>query len=172
MKLLALVDGESLLDRTLTSLLNAGVTTIVVVLSPEADLGAVRCLQDSRVHRVVNPDPSRGMFSSIQTGLAAAAAAGGDPVLVLPADMPFVAPATVRLVADECVRVNQPVVATRGGRRGHPLALPGRLVSQLVSQSATHSLKDALARLGVESIHLEVDDGGVLRDVDVPADLT
>ncbi len=86
--------------------------------------------------------------------------------------MPFVTPATMRLVADECVRVNQPVVATRGGRRGHPLALPGSLVSRLLAASATGSLKDVLVSLGVESIHLEVDDAGVLRDVDVPADLT
>jgi molybdenum cofactor cytidylyltransferase len=123
------------------------------------------------VHRVVNPDPDRGMFSSIQTGLGAAAAAAGNPIVVLPADMPFVTPATVRRVADECVRVNQPVVVTRGGKRGHPLALPGRLVSQLLSASATDNLKDALATAGVESVLLEVNDGGVLRDVDEPADL-
>lgn len=171
MKLLALVDGEPLLNRTLASLLDADVTAVVVVLSPGADLAAAGGLQHPRVHQVINPDPSRGMFSSIQSGLAASATAGGDPVLVLPADMPFVTPATIRLVADECARVNRPVVATHGGRRGHPLALPGNLVPGLLSATATGSLKEALASLVVDVTHLELDDAGVLRDVDVPADL-
>ena len=171
MKLLAMVDGELLIDRTLSSLLNAGVPAIIVVVSTDLDLRSARLLQDPRVHSVVNSDPGRGMFSSIQAGLGAAAVAGADPIVVLPADMPFVAPATVQLVADTCARVNLPVAATRRGRHGHPLAIPARLVSQLLSMDATVSLKDALGRLGAETTYLEVDDDGVVRDVDVPADL-
>jgi molybdenum cofactor cytidylyltransferase len=92
-------------------------------------------------------------------------------MLVLPGDMPFVSPKTVRAVVNECIRANRSVVAAHGGRRSHPLALPGSLVSSLVSASPTGSLMDALTPLGIDSVQLEVDDAGVLRDVDVPADL-
>jgi CTP:molybdopterin cytidylyltransferase MocA len=82
-----------------------------------------------------------------------------------------VASQTVRAVAAECLRVERPVIATRGGRRGHPLALPGSVIPPLLAADSTSSLKDALAPVGVESVHLEVSDPGVLLDVDVPADL-
>ena len=90
MKLLADVGGAPLLERTLASLLDAGVARVVVVTRAGEAFEAVPSMADPRVTVSVNPDPARGMFSSIQTGLAVA---GGDVVLVLPADMPFVAPA-------------------------------------------------------------------------------
>ncbi|MDX6552707.1 MAG: hypothetical protein QOH74_1195, partial [Gaiellales bacterium] len=66
-KLLALVDGEPLLDRTIASLLDGGVDQIIVVVAPDAaDLKHdVNAFTDARVWPVVNPDPSRGMFSSL-----------------------------------------------------------------------------------------------------------
>jgi len=86
-KLLAAVHGTPMLDRTISTLLAGGIDHVVVVLPPDRDLGAARLLEDPRVTTVINPDPSRGMFSSIQIGLSAV---DGDPILVLPGDMPFV----------------------------------------------------------------------------------
>src|SRR5262245_10557785 len=70
-KLLALIDGQPLLDHTIASLLDAGVSTVCVVTTAHADLKEVRGLRDARVITTVNSDPDRGMFSSIQTGLSA-----------------------------------------------------------------------------------------------------
>ena len=169
MKLVAPVDGEPLLDRTLASVLDAGIAPVVVVVSSEARLESVRRLAEARVRVVVNPEPARGMFSSIQIGLVEAL--GSSAVVVLPADMPFVASTTIRTVAAECLRLNQPIVATHGGRRGHPIALPGTVVPLLLSAASTGSLKEALASTGHAGTHLEVHDPGVVRDVDVPSDL-
>jgi molybdenum cofactor cytidylyltransferase len=168
MKLLVDVSGEPLLDRTLASLLDAGISRVVIVLAPDAVLAPVTRLHDARVTSVINPDPSRGMFSSIQTGLAAAQ---GSPILLLPADMPFVSSGTVRAVADACEAQDDVVVPIYQGRRGHPLGLPGRLRDELLAQPVTGNLRDALRTLGVTPIELPVDDAGVLRDVDVKGDL-
>ena len=168
MKLLADVGGERLLDRTLRSLLDAGVATVVVVLAPGAALDEVRLFRDARVKTVVNPDPSRGMFSSLLTGLAAAE---GDPIVILPADMPFVRPATIADVIREATVRQACVVAAHEGRRGHPLVLPGRLRSALLSAPPGGSLRHALQELDVEVSALETHDAGVLRDVDYPRDL-
>ncbi|MFW9792627.1 NTP transferase domain-containing protein, partial [Brucella melitensis] len=76
-----------LLQWTLRSLLDGGIRRVTVVVAPNAVFAPVTLLHDARVTLVTNPDPDRGMLSSIQGGLESAA---GDPILVLPADMPFV----------------------------------------------------------------------------------
>ena len=175
MKLLALVDGRPLLDRTIASLLRAGISRVIVVVAEHVNLELVEALGDSRVLVVVNPDPDRGMFSSIQTGLAHARSATADPariLMVLPADMPFVRSDTVAALGVECGRLGRPVVPMHDGRHGHPIALPGEIAGSLSAASPAVSLKDALRMIDAEPVGLRVDDPGVLRDVDVPADLT
>ena len=168
MKLLADVGGAPLLERTLASLLDAGVTRVVVVTRPGDTFAAVPSMSDPRVAEIVNPDPARGMFSSIQAGLAAA---GGDIVLVLPADMPFVAPETVVAVIARAAAAGSLVVPVHAGRRGHPIAIPRPLGDALLALEPATTLKDGLASLGPSAIMLDVPDPGVLRDVDVTADL-
>lgn len=168
MKLLATVQGVPLLERTLRSLLDAGVGRVVVVVAPGHGLD-VPSLHDPRVNTVVNPDPSRGMFSSVQVGLAAA---DGDPILILPADMPFVPADVIATLADHARRSQTAVVPTHQGRRGHPVVIPVRLREVILVQPATSTLKLALSSaIGGPPDEVTVDEPGVLRDVDVPADL-
>jgi molybdenum cofactor cytidylyltransferase len=168
-KLVADLRGEPLLDHTLRCLLDGGVSRVVVVTAPDADLALVALLADPRVQVVINGDPSRGMFSSIQTGLWRAGAA---PVtLVLPGDMPFVRADTVRAVIDAATHTSAIVTPTHHGRRGHPIALPPEAVAAVLSAGTNQNLKDALAETAVERMDVPVDDEGILRDVDVREDL-
>jgi molybdenum cofactor cytidylyltransferase len=168
MKLFADVDGVLLVDRTVGSLLDAGINRVLVVCTGVEALARASVLRDPRVRVVVNPHPDRGMFSSIQTGIAEAGDVG---LLILPADMPFVRSQTIRLVAAQLEHEDGVVVAGIGNRRGHPIALPSRLRAPLLACSPEASLKEALRQLHETPWILEVDDPGILRDVDVPADL-
>ena len=168
MKLLADVGGAPLLQRTLASLLGAGVARVVVVTREGVTFAPVPAMADRRVAPVVNPDPARGMFSSIQAGLTVA---GGDVVLVLPADMPFVAPQTVAAVVARAAATGSVVVPVHQTRRGHPIAIPRPLCDALLALEPTTTLKDALAASRQTMVLLDVADAGVLRDVDVPGDL-
>ena len=170
-KLLADIAGAPLLQRTLESLLRAGVARVILVVRDGNAFEGVPALHDPRVSTVVNPDPERGMFSSIQAGLAATA--GDAPVLVIPGDMPFVAAATVAAVAAHAMTTGRVVIPVHEGRRGHPIALPARLRDGLLALDPTTTLKAALADLdaGVTPLLLTVADAGILRDVDTPADL-
>lgn len=145
----ALVAGVPMLDRVVHLMEAGGADDVVVV---EA-----------------NPGVDRGMFSTIQIGLA-----GVDPthvVLIHPADMPFASEETVRLVIAECLRTRRPVCPRYRGKRGHPLALPAALIPRLLAVDPTTPLNVALAEVGAVRIELDVDDPGATRDVDVPADL-
>jgi molybdenum cofactor cytidylyltransferase len=167
-KLVADLKGEPLIDHTLLSLLEGGVSRIVVVTGPGSDLSKSKQLMDSRVTVVVNPDPSRGMLSSIQVGLATT---GGDPILFLPADMPFVASSTIAEIINACVRRQRLIVPVHQDRSGHPIAIPNGLRRAVLMAPPTSSLKEALAPFRPMGDELAVGDSGILRDVDETEDL-
>jgi molybdenum cofactor cytidylyltransferase len=168
-KLVALIEDKVLIDLTIRSLLDGGVDCVIVVMAPGASLSESKLLEDRRVQTVVNEDPSRGMFSSIQTGLAVA---DGDPVVILPADMPFVQSRTVAAVLEACVRQGRFMVPIHDGRRGHPVAFPASLREAVLRASPNSTLKEALASARVDRVEWPVDDPGVLRDVDTREDLS
>lgn len=166
-KLTAHIDGEPLLNHTLRSLLEGGVARVIVVVAPGAEFPAVSMLQDARVTTVINPEPARGMFSSIQAGIAAA---DGDPILVLPADMPFVKSATVAAVLAAARESHQIASPRYNGRHGHPVALPALMRDAILNALASSTLATLLgAHTGQTAI--DVDDSGIRRDVDVRNDL-
>ena len=167
-KLLASVDGEPMLDRTLGSLIEGGVERVVVVVGPGGALEKLTRLGDPRVRVVTNPDPAPGMLSSIQAGWASAE---GDPVLVLPGDMPFVRAQTVRVVIETCRSTGAIVSPRTGGKRGHPVGLPGALRAAVLAAPPASTLKDVIDAGTLRRVAVDVDDPGVVRDVDVPADL-
>jgi molybdenum cofactor cytidylyltransferase len=107
-----------------------------------------------------------GMGHSIAAGVAARPEAGGW--LVLPGDMPLVRPETIQAVArplDE-----QPVCyAQYRGRRGHPVGFSAELYSELIALGGDEGARRLVARYPAFAV--EVDDPGVLIDVDTVDDL-
>ena len=170
-KLLALIDGEPLLDRTISALLNGGVDQIVVVVGPDADdlTRDVNAFSDPRVWPVVNPDPARGMFSSLQAGMAEAA---GDALVVLPADMPYVQSGTIAILLD-VFSARPAIVSPRyNGKRGHPVILPPALRDEIRAAPPSITLHDVLKRHPDQRLDVDVQDRGVMRDVDIVGDLS
>ena len=166
-KLTAQVDGEPLLNHTLRSLLDGGVARVIVVVAPGAAFSEVSMLQDGRVTTVINPKPARGMFSSIQAG---AAAADGDPILVLPADMPFVKSATVAAVLAAARESHQIASPRYDGRHGHPVALPARMRDEILAAPSSSTLATLLKAHSIQ-IEVDVQDPGIRRDVNLQSDL-
>jgi CTP:molybdopterin cytidylyltransferase MocA len=168
-KLLALVDGTPMLDRTIGALLDGGIEDVLVILPPDAAWqDAIRLLGNPRVRTRRNPDPSRGMFSSIQLGIEALSDA---PVAVLPGDMPFVRAGTVKDLAGVAERTGGIVSPRYEGRRGHPVLVPADLRQVILAAPATSTLGDVLRPHAARFVDVDVFDRGVLRDVDVVEDL-
>ncbi|TME61788.1 MAG: nucleotidyltransferase family protein [Chloroflexi bacterium] len=171
-KLLTPIDGEPLLDHTIRALLEGGASEIIVVVGRDARAELERDVNgmlDPRVRAVENPDPSRGMFSSIQEGVAQAQ---GDLLLVLPGDMPFVSPETVRSVIARYAERPAIVSPRYRGKRGHPVALPIALRDEIGSADPHGNLHDVIKKHPELRVDLDVDDRGIGRDVDTAADLS
>ena len=169
-KLLAPIDGQPLLDRTIAALLDGGVGQVIVVVGPDADelTRDVNAFNDPRVWPVVNPDPARGMFSSLQVGMAEAE---GDALVVLPADMPFVQGGTVAILLAAFASRPAIVSPKHQGKRGHPVILPPGLRDEIRSADPSSNLHEILKRHPDQRVDIDVTDRGVVRDVDRPADL-
>lgn len=109
---------------------------------------------------------ARGMGASIAAGVAESAGASGW--LILPGDMPLVRPASLLAVAAQLGQ-HAIVCAQHHGRRGHPVGFAAELFSELTQLSGDEGARRLLARYPVHGE--ELDDPGVLLDVDTPADL-
>ena len=107
-----------------------------------------------------------GMGFSIANGVAARPQASGW--LLLPGDMPMVQSSTLQAVAAQLE--HHPVAyAQHLGRRGHPVGFAAELYSELVALNGDEGARRLVARYPAHGV--DVDDPGVLIDVDTEADL-
>lgn len=107
-----------------------------------------------------------GMGYSIAAGVSASHDAGGW--LILPGDMPMVQTSTLRAVAEQ-LAYHPVVYAQYHGRRGHPVGFGAELYSELATLRGDEGARRLVARY--PAFGVEVDDPGVLIDVDTEADL-
>jgi len=162
--------GETLLERVIGIAGGAGVEDILIVLGHEAEL-LLPVLAGKNVRVIVNPDYDRGMFSSLQTGVRNLPPQCRG-FFVLPADMPRIRPSTLsRLHAafqEPGVLVCRPRFRER---RGHPPLLSAALIPAILAYDGVGGLRTLLTGFEKWSLNVDVDDPGILVDLDTPADL-
>jgi molybdenum cofactor cytidylyltransferase len=107
-----------------------------------------------------------GMGYSISVGVGARPDADGW--LILPGDMPRVQPLTLQAVARQ-LEHHAVAYAQYKGRRGHPVGFSPELYSELIALTGDEGARRLVARY--PAFGVEVDDAGVLIDVDTLADL-
>jgi molybdenum cofactor cytidylyltransferase len=158
-------DGLTVLGCTLRAALASQLPLLVVTTAALAPLAARQVA--TRDILVLSPgEAARGMGYTIAAGVAERSGARGW--LVLPADMPRVLPATLLAVA-AALKQHPVAWAQHKGRRGHPVGFGAELYSELVQLDGDDGARRVVARFPGTGI--EVDDPGVLQDVDTPADL-
>lgn len=158
--------GESsVLGNTLRHAIASHLPLVVVTTAALADAAAG--LVAARDVVVVPETPgSYGMGHSIAAGVAARADASGW--LLLPGDMPMVQPSTLLAVA-AALGHHAVAYAQYRGRRGHPVGFSAELYSELIRLAGDEGARRIVARY--PAIGVDVEDPGVLVDVDTEADL-
>jgi molybdenum cofactor cytidylyltransferase/nicotine blue oxidoreductase len=154
------VDGERLLDRTVTTLRRAGCDPVIAVVraGTEEVAGAVA---------VVNPDPARGQRSSLE--LAIAAAESADAVAVVLVDVPGIGADAVRAVV-EAWRPGRIALARYGTVRGHPIVMAPGLWREALALAGPDEGARALLRERADQVD-EIAALGDPADLDTPEDL-
>ncbi len=168
-KLTQRLGASSVLGATLRHAVASHLPVVVVTTQALAETARhIVALRDIVVlPEVGTPGPQPlGMGYSIAAGVAARPDAPGW--LMLPGDMPLVQPDTLAAVA--AALDDHPVAyAQHRGRRGHPVGFAAELYSELATLSGDEGARRLIARY--PAFGVEVDDSGVLVDVDTEADL-
>jgi len=161
----SLADGCSVAVASAANLL-AIMPRVLAVVRPgatelQAELRAIGC------ETTVCAEARQGMGASLAHAIGQSRDAAGWIVAL--ADMPYVKPATIRALLDALQGGAEIAAPCCDGQRGNPVAFSRIHLAHLLAlsgdQGARHLLQSYPVRL------VEVNDAGVLRDIDRPQDL-
>jgi molybdenum cofactor cytidylyltransferase len=167
--------GQTFLD-TLISLFAPLCSPVIVVLGANADEirnglswnNAPNNAPEaaSRATFVINPDYLTGQTSSMQCGLRAVPASA-EGILFTLADHPAVAASTIYALAAQ----PRPLIRVPRfeGRRGHPVWFSRALIAEFLALPAHGAARDVVYSHVDETEYLDVNDRGVVADIDDPA---
>jgi molybdenum cofactor cytidylyltransferase len=164
-KLDQVFDGATVLATTVRHAVQTQLPVVVVATAGRA-AGLAGVLAPRDIIVLSDAEAARGMGASIATGVVERSGAAGW--LVLPGDMPLVQAGTLLAVAGALDQ--HPVAyAQYRGRRGHPVAFAAELYSELIQLSSDDGARRVMLRYPAHG--QDVEDPGVLLDIDTPADL-
>lgn len=167
-KLLApMADGTSLAVAAASRLIAAVPECIAVVRPGDAALATL--LAGTGLRIVECAAAEQGMGHSLAAGVAAANTA--DAWLIALADMPSIRSSTIAGLRTQLHEGSELVAPFHAGRRGHPVGFAAGFCVELQALGGDAGARDLLVRHASSLTRLDVDDPGILLDVDTPGDL-
>lgn len=168
-KLLLPFRGKPVLQHVVDAACTSSLSPLLLVLGPECDAIRTQIISDTLL-LVENPEYSSGYSSSLQAGLRALDTPCSG-VMFLLGDQPLVTTQTIEALITAFQKEPQRWVApTWQGQRGNPVITPAswfdRFFALKGDTGPREHLKDPAANLKL----VEVDDRGVVFDIDSPED--
>jgi len=163
--------NETFLSAAIRSLARATEFVLVVVGRNEAALAPIIYAHGASL--VVNPDPSRGQFSSLQAGLHEVLNRGRDAAMVTLVDRPPASPATVQQLRDAFETADQNVwaiVPEFSGKHGHPYLVGREMIEAFLRAPATSIARDIEHQHQKHIQYAPVDDPLVALNINTPED--
>jgi len=162
---------DTFLSAAIRSLALATEFVVVVVGKNEAALAPIIYSQGASL--VVNPDPSRGQFSSLQVGLHEVLNHGRDAAMVTLVDRPPVSTTTVQKLHDAFEASDDniwAVVPEFSGKHGHPYLIGREMMEAFLRVPPTSIARDIEHQHQEHIQYLEVDDPLVALNINTPED--
>lgn len=157
--------GETFLDR-LIGVFAPHCSPVIAVLGAQREMVRAGLQRAGDALVVENPDFRLGQLSSMQCGLRAVPA-DADGVLFTLVDHPAVASTTIARLLDAGA---PPLRIPRcNGQRGHPIRISKSLIPELLALPAGSSAREIITRHARDIAYIDVEDPGILADVDDPA---
>ena len=173
------VAGTTAIEGLIESAKAAGITDITVVTGHNREKLAP-IIAACGVREAFNEKYCDGMFSSIKTGLAAAAGydsagtaadyagtEGREGFLLMPVDCPLISVRVMRMMMDAVSKradASGFAVAAFEGKKGHPLFIPAKAVSEICRYEGSGGLTAITDRHSITRV--ETGEEGCLLDMD------
>jgi CTP:molybdopterin cytidylyltransferase MocA len=161
--------GETFLNRLIRVAGGTAHRTIVMVGPPYAE--QIRADAPAGVTFLTNPEPERGQLSSLQIALAALPP-DADGFFFVPVDCPAVTELTVQELARAFSQRDPEKVFTiprYGDKRGHPVFAARSVAEAFLDLPPAAQARDVVHRHVNQTLYVDVDDPGILADIDDPA---
>jgi len=160
-----LPQGEAVVAASARHLLAVLPRVLAVVRSADDEVATL--LRQTGCEVLVCDAADQGMAASLTLALQASRDAAGW--LIALGDMPFVQPETMRALLATVGRGARIAAPSYLGRRGNPVAFSAYHLPLLLALQGDQGARAILKDHAVSE--LVVDDAGVIRDIDTPADL-
>jgi molybdenum cofactor cytidylyltransferase len=137
---------------------------VILVLGHDADLLRSGIRRTGSAQLVINDEYRTGQISSLQCGLRAVPSGASGVVFTL-VDHPNVRPETMQAL----LAAGAPIAIPRfDGRRGHPVFIARELIPEFLNLPSNGTARDVVDRHRAEVRYIDVNDPGILQDVDDP----
>lgn len=163
--------NETFLSAAIRSLSLAADFVLVVVGKNETALAPIVYANGASL--VVNPDPDRGQFSSLQMGLHEVLNRGRDAAIITLVDRPPAAATTVQKLHEAFEAADQNiwgVVPEFSGKHGHPYLAGREMIEAFLRVPATSTARDIEHEHQEHIQYVRVDDPFIAMNVNTPED--
>jgi molybdenum cofactor cytidylyltransferase len=162
--------GDTFLSAAIRLFFSHVDVVLVVVGKNEAALAPVVYANGASL--LVNPDPARGQFSSMQVGLQEVLSRGRDAAMITLVDRPPVQAATLATLESAFERATAhrkwAVIPEYQGKHGHPILAGRELLEAFLRAPETSSARDVEHAHQSEIEYVPVDDPLAAVNVDTP----
>jgi molybdenum cofactor cytidylyltransferase len=143
---------------------------LVVVGKNEPNVGPVVYARGASL--VVNPDPDRGQFSSLQSGLHEVLNRGRDAAMITLVDRPPVNSRTIQFLNAAFEKTlpesKWAVVPEYQGKHGHPILAAREMIEAFLRAPASSSAREVEHAHPDKIAYIPVDDPLIVANVDTP----
>lgn len=167
-KALLELDGETFLERVVRTLREGGCDDVVVVLN--GDVETDRLTEGAGGRSTPGGGAGSEQIDSLRAGIRALPA-DAEAAVVLPVDHPMVQPSTVATLIAAYRRGQRAIIRVRhAGKTGHPVLFAATVFKELLEGHLAEGARSVIRAHEEDQQVIEVDDPGVLVDVDTPAE--
>jgi molybdenum cofactor cytidylyltransferase len=170
LKQLANIKGKSMLEIVLDKIKKFPFHEIIIVLGYEHE-EVLKNLKLAVEKIVINEEYEKGMSSSLKKGVQSISE-DSEAFAIFLADMPLIKEESIKNVIEEFNNKSCLIAAPVYNKEiGHPVIFHRSLISEIINLEGDIGAKKIIEKYKDKACFVEVDDEGVLIDIDTPKDL-
>ena len=157
-----LPDGTALLSATLANVPDSFTRRVLVLKKEDEDLGSLYADNWQICHA---ENPETGLASSLCSGIALA---GNWPATLIGlGDMPYISTETY-LALQQALKKHDIVIPAFENQRGNPAGFRQRYFDEIMQLQGDQGARSLLGKYKEECFEVEVQDSGIIQDIDTP----